>query len=126
MGIQVVWDDEARTTIRFVFEAEWTWQDFDRAIEASRALRPDPTQRFAIIADFSHGAPPPMGALTRFKAAWDLVPYTLVAIAIVGGDAFIETLLHAFTRLYRRLAGRMVYAETLAAARQLLAAYFED
>ncbi|MEL6527547.1 MAG: hypothetical protein AAFQ07_17735 [Chloroflexota bacterium] len=38
MSVEVLWDDEAKTIVRFVYEGKWDWNDFYTQIDAANAM----------------------------------------------------------------------------------------
>lgn len=126
MGIEVLWDNEAKTIIRYIYAPDWTWQDFEQAAETSTSMAGTVTHSVGIIADFSQGAPPPMGALAKFKRAQETAPPNLSGIAIVGGGVFINTLVNAFSRVYRRLGENLIVTGSLDDARTRLSDRLSD
>ncbi len=114
MNIAISWDDEAHTIIRFDYHQGWTWDDFSEAARIVNEMvggRP-----YHLIANFDPGAFPPMGALGRFKTAQESLPEQTVVI-VVGGGLFINTLVAAFSRVYRAISKNLMVAGSLEEAR---------
>lgn len=120
MDIQVNWDNEEHTIIRYDYGPAWTWQNFAAAIEQAQAMVGADGRTVDIIANFTEGAPPPVGALTRFSSAMRGNPSGVGMVVITGGGMFVTLLVSTFSQVYRGLARHVQVAATLEEARELL------
>ena len=71
MNIEVMWDNEEKTIDRYDYGKNWTWEDFSAANKQYEEMLTGVTHPVDVIANFTGGTPPPMGALGRFKSAQD-------------------------------------------------------
>ncbi|MGB7338372.1 MAG: hypothetical protein WBC91_05725 [Phototrophicaceae bacterium] len=66
MSVQSKWYDEAQTIIRYTFEDQWTWDDYNAALNHCRALLDTVNYPVDLIYDFNHAPTPPRNLVTRF------------------------------------------------------------
>jgi hypothetical protein len=122
MTVKVSWDNEDRTTIRYDFEGYWIWKDFYAAAETAFAMTRSVDYRVDSISYFRVGATLPPNALMHFRKAMVNAPKNRGVNVIVGGSMFIRTMVKVFSRLNRALGERLVLADTLEDAREVLTA----
>ena len=120
MNIQVSWDNEDQTILRYDYRPGWTWEDFYEADKISHEMIANSVVTVHIIANFADGALPPMGALGRFKSAQENLPEGSVVV-VVGGGMFINTLVSTFSRIYRAISKNLMVAGSLEEARAKIA-----
>ncbi len=121
MGIEVLWDNEEKTIIRYDYGKDWSWDDFWTAVETSNAMVRTVSHTVDFIANFEGGTPPPLGAFSKFKRAQEISPPNVGIIAIAGGSSFINALVSTFSRIYKQLGQRLIMTSTLSEAREKLA-----
>lgn len=118
MNIQVGWDNDEKTVIRYDYGKGWTWDDFRNAVDTSNKMFAEVEHTVDLIANFEKGTAPPMGALGRFKYAQDTMPKNGGTIVVVGGGFFISTLVSAFSRIYKGMSDNLMVADSLDDARK--------
>ncbi len=62
MNIEVLWDSDKKNILHFVYGENWTWEDFHAASKTSTQMIGSVEHTVDVIADFSNGTPPPIGA----------------------------------------------------------------
>lgn len=120
MGIQVVWDDAARTIIRWDFDPEWTWDDFHAAFQREAELSASVGYRVDVIPDTTRSNIANMGMLTEFRRIASKSPPNTGLIVITGGNRFANTIIQTFKRVYR--IAHWKTAATLDEARRIIQA----
>ena len=120
MNIQVSWDNDEKTIIRFDYGKGWTWDDFSEANEIVQKMYAEVKHPVHIIANFEDGAFPPLGALEKFREAQEDMPDDAVVV-VVGGSMFITTLVSTFSRIYKALSKTLMVADSLDNAREKIA-----
>ena len=118
MGIQVVWDDEGRSIIRWEFQATWDWDDFQRACDRSLEMARSVDYRIDVISYTSDTEKLPPGTLTHFKRVYDEHPENTHLIVITGGNVFVNSAIKMASRVYRIPSWRT--AKTLEEARDTI------
>ena len=120
MSIQLSWDNDEKTIIRFDYGKGWTWDDFSEAGKLVQKMRAEVNHPVHIIANFEDGAFPPLGALGKFRTAQENVPGDAVVV-VVGGGMFITALVSSFSRVYKALSKNLMVADSLDKAREKIA-----
>src|SRR5262245_59394756 len=118
MGIKIVWDNDEKTVVRYIFEKNWTWQEFFTAKAEAYALIDTVKHPVGIIMD----APPevnlPPNTLTHSRNALrNKHPNTRV-IAFVLTQAFVRSMINIFMRISPNSADLHIVA-TLDQAREV-------
>jgi len=68
MGVQVQWDNEARTILRYDYQGRWKWEQVYEAVnEAYRMIETVP-HPVAVMIDMTESAGIPPGALTHGRS----------------------------------------------------------
>ncbi len=120
MSIQVFWDNEDHTIIRYEYSPGWTWEDFREAGKIALEMMGQTGQTVHVIANFADNAFPPIGAMGRFKTAQESLPRQTVVV-VVGGGLFINALVTTFSRVYRNFSKNLMVAHSLQDARDKIA-----
>jgi broad specificity phosphatase PhoE len=115
VSIQVVWDNDDHTIVRYDYSPGWTWDEFREAGKTTFEMMASVNHIVHVIANFADRAFPPMGALGRFKSAQESMPKESVVV-VVGGGAFINALVSTYTGLYRHHSSKLLVAKSLADA----------
>lgn len=121
MRIDVIWDNESRTIVRYDYHPGWTLEDFDQAERQLYELLAGVPHVVDVIAHFLPGSDPPAGAFSRFKRVQDEMPPQVGAVVVTNSGPFVALLLSVFLRVYRQYADRLWLADTLEDARKQLA-----
>ena len=118
MGINVLWDDERQSIIRWDFEANWDWSEFRKAFEISLEMANSVEHRIDVIPDTSNTEYMPPGALAQFKHISDNVPDNTHLIIITGGNTLTNIMIQTFAKIWRISTWRT--AKTLAEAHEII------
>ncbi len=121
MSITVEWDNEAKTAIRFDIHAGSGWEAFDRAVALGNQMMTGVEHVVDVIINPDEEAPPPPGAMARFKQAQASSPYNRGLIVIVGANLLARLLVTTFSRIYPSLGEEVRFASSLEDARDILA-----
>ncbi|HLV34886.1 MAG TPA: hypothetical protein VKY59_07235 [Spirillospora sp.] len=120
-GIQIDFDNAERTVIRWDFKGRWTWDDWyaglDRALELRAAVNDVPV--VPAILDFRHSGQVPMGALAHTRAAIEIMDPRDYAI-LANGSGYIRSLVQAFCLLNPSVSDKVLLADSLAEARDIV------
>jgi hypothetical protein len=121
MSIDLIWDNEARTILRYDYHPGWTLEDFDRAEHRLHGLLAEVPHEIDVIALFLPSSDPPVGSLSRFKRIQDEMPAQVGVVVVINSSPFVALLLSVFLRVYRQYAHRLWLADSLEDARRRLA-----
>lgn len=126
MGINVVWDNDEQTIIRYEFNGRWTWNDLFAALDKVQEMSTSVEHRVDAIIDLSRADLMPAGAFFSFdgrKNAQKLASKADAArglIAIAGANSFIRSIYDAFRSFNRSVSSGIHFADNAAQARAWL------
>lgn len=126
MAIDVFWDDDAQTTIRYKFGEEWALQDLLAATQADDALMDMVDHTVHLIFDMTDTKALPAGLVSSMRALETEISDQLGLIVLVGATTFFESLSNIFYNIFatgKKGLAAFKTATTLDEARQLIAAY---
>jgi hypothetical protein len=121
MPISVSWDNDDKTTIRYDFNGQWTWDEFRVSSENAFAMTRSVSHTVDSISNFDPTTTLPPNALFQFRRAMTTAPKNRGVTVIVGGALFVRTMVGVFGKLNRQLGERLLLADTLDQARARLA-----
>jgi len=120
-GIDVVWDNEDHSIIRYDFHPGWALADFDAAEQLVNGMVADVPQIVDIIAHFLPGSDPPVGSFSRFRRIQEEMSAQIGVVVVTNSGPFVALLLSVFLRVYQQYAVRLWLAESLEDARHKIA-----
>jgi hypothetical protein len=120
MSVKVSWDNESKTTIRYDFEGEWTWDEFRAAAQVAFALTRSVTYTVDTISNFPPGTRLPANAFLQFRRAMADAPKNRGVTVIAGGSSFIKTMVSVFSKVNKQLGERLMVVDSLQEARKVL------
>jgi hypothetical protein len=118
MAIDVVWDDDSQSILRWDFSADWSWDEYQLAFDRSLEMVSSVSHRVDVIPNVIETQKLPAGALAQFKRVYDNSPDNTHLILITGGNSFVNAVIKTFARVYRIPTWRT--ARTLADAREMI------
>lgn len=123
MGIQVVWDDDEQTIVRFIYSETWDWQTFRNAIVDGNVLMDDVTHPVVSIVDMSATSYVPPGSISHIKWA---VEYSgnhnnSRKVIFVRANTLYQVIVEAVKQSYPNvdLAASFTYVDDLESAREV-------
>jgi hypothetical protein len=117
MPIEVVWDNDEKTIIRYVFGNHWTVQEyFDAYPVAGRMMKGSEAHVIGIIVDDSAEIIPPKGSMTAFKQT---VRSGRLPIVFVGANLAGKTMMQMLQRAYKSKR-QLFFVDTCDEARAVL------
>ncbi len=119
MSIDVSWDDDTRTIIRWDFGEKWTWEEFHEAFRRSNEMNDDRSYRVDVIPNAANSPHMPLGALSEFRRLDDQLPSNVKLIVVAGSSPFTRSMIELFGKIYRVQSWRT--AKSLAEAREHIA-----
>jgi hypothetical protein len=123
LGIRIIWDNEDKTILRYLYEGRWDQDDFSKAYAEAKTMLDSVNRKVGIIIDIQNSHLIPNGIISRSRHVVTNPSRNEGLIVIVGANAFIRSLADTFSKLWRRGAlgsRKMVFAATLEDARQIL------
>ncbi len=128
MGIRVIWDNEEKTIIRYVYEGRWDRDDFAVAYGQAKTMMDSVDHAVGVIIDVQQSHLIPSGIISRSRHLVTTPSSNEGANVIVGANAFIRSLVDTFGKLWRHNTlgqRRITFATTLDEARAILSALKE-
>ncbi len=125
MGIRVIWDNEDRTILRYVYEGRWDQADFNKAYAEAKTMLDSVNHKVGIIIDVQKSHLIPNGIISRSRNLVTTPSLNEGTNVIVGANGFIRSLVDTFTKIWRHgpLEHRqIIFASTLEEARKMLSA----
>jgi hypothetical protein len=119
MGIQVVWDDEQHTVIRYIFDRTWTWEDFFAAKATAFALIEASQRKISVIMDAPGDSVLPRNMLSHFGSAMRKKHPNTAIVVVVIRTPFIRSMMNLLMHLSPTATNSIRLASTLEEARQL-------
>lgn len=120
MPIDVAWDDDTRTIIRYTFSTPWTWNDYRQAIDKGWELDRSIDHPTDTITDMSQSRLFPDGIFTNIRKSVVEIPETTQSVVLVGGGMFVDMAISVLRRVYRSPGARFMIAKSVDEARQLI------
>ena len=120
MSIEIAWDDEAQTIIRFTFASPWTWNEYSQAIAAAWDLAKSVDHPTDTITDMSQSRLWPDGVFTNIRRSVVEIPETTQCVVLVGGGLFVDMAIGVLRRVYRSPGARFMLAKSVEEARDLI------
>ncbi|HSS95563.1 MAG TPA: hypothetical protein VLK33_00955 [Terriglobales bacterium] len=122
MSINVQWDNEEHTLVRWDFIGMWDWNDFLAAQKTSNDLISSVPHTVDIIGDVSRSPHVPPGAMARFRTYRRNDPENAGRVVLVGANIYIKTIVDIFRGMFPKTGGNFTFANSLEEARSTLTA----
>ena len=123
MPIQVLWENEEQSVVRWHFTDPWTWQDFNAAQSRCHALMDTVPNTIDIILDLRETEHLPPGAFFRSKRHLDMLHPRAGIVVIVGANIVAQHIYKTLGQMYPILKAKylMGFADTIEGAHATLA-----
>lgn|GEM_PF-2805133 len=106
MKIDVRWENDARTVIRYTYSGNWDWDDFYNTLERSDK-DVQQAEKFSVIVDFRDVTRFPSDAVLHLKRAATMVNEKHEQIILITNNSSLATLFNMFIKLYSRVGKRL-------------------
>ena len=122
MAMTVVWDDDARTIVRYDVEGSWTWDDYQDSLVELNSLLDTVDHKVDVIINIRSGKWIPEDVFNRFNHDMRQRHPNIGRLQVfVGAGMLIQILVASFMRIYGRAVDiEFLFADTLEEARQLI------
>jgi hypothetical protein len=122
LRVQVIWDDEDKTIIRFIFEANWTWDEYTAAQQVAYDLAATVRYKVGVLVEEGPTLPPEMLTSRRdFTLFTNRHPNVDVFVFVLR-TSILRGIVSLLMKLYAPAASLVVLAPTLEEGRRLLKA----
>jgi hypothetical protein len=122
MSITVVWDNPEQTIVRYIYNGQWSLDNFYHALQESRDMMDTVNYRVGLIIDVQNSKLVPNGVLSHGKNVSLRKHPNQGKSIIVGASGFVRTLFDVYKKVYRTSfdEGAYAFASSLDDARNLL------
>jgi hypothetical protein len=114
MAIEVVWDDEEKTIIRWIIQGKLEWEEYEQASQLSREMCDSVDHPVYTIFDARQMARMPDNALVRLPQMSIQTPSNQPLAVVIGARGFAQTLIRIYNRVYRGLTAASTLEEAYA------------
>ena len=121
MSAQVVWDNEDKTIVRYIFQGHWGWDDFYNVIEEANAMMDSVDHEVHAIIDTRGSGFTPTDLLSHLRDIHTRINPKAGMHVLVGAKLFVRTTHKLFIKLDPRKGEDFTFAATLDEARAMLA-----
>ncbi len=121
MAVKLQWDTPEQKALRYTFTGQWTWHDFMEAAQQADAYLNSIDFIPDVVLDMSRSKVAHSGLLYQLRQILNHHPAAYGLYALIDPDGSTKKVRQMFRRIYRTLGVRLLHAESLEAARALLA-----
>lgn len=128
MGMELYWDDDARTVMLLEVRGSWTWDELYATVTKIKKVTDNADREIGAILDLSEGLKLPGGGFLN-KEAYNMAQKLLKLgeggtgpVVVVGVNPVIRAIYTTFYPMDKQALGNVRFAGTVDEARDLLAA----
>jgi hypothetical protein len=121
MPVQVVWDDETKSTIRQIYSGNLTLQDYITATDVLAQTAKSVPHTIHSLMDRTEVTSAPGVVLPAMRYANNHVPSNLGIRVVIKGDMFTHVIIDIGRRIAPRLVHDIYFADTLDEGRAIIA-----
>ncbi len=121
MPIQVVWDDEAKTTIRQIYSGKLTLQDYITSTDTVELMAKSVSHTVHSLMDRTGVISAPKIVLPAMRYANNHVPPNLGIRVVIKADMFTHVIVDIGRRVAPRLIHDIYFVDTLEEGRAFIA-----
>lgn len=122
MSVNVLWDNEDKTVLRYEFTTPWTWDEYYSAACQAEILLKEAQHSSDTIVDFTAVGGLPIGALTHLRHAAELTPSNGPHTTVMTGvSPYIKTIDDLMAKLFPGTNQVVRHAKSVDEARRILA-----
>ncbi len=103
MNIELVWDNDQKTILRYIYGKSWTWADFNSAAKLAYDMLDTVDQKVSVIMDFQNANIIPQGAITQVQRAFSTPRHANISTTLIVGSS-ANTFLQAIAGVGRKLS----------------------
>ncbi len=103
MNIEVVWDNDQKTILRYIYGKSWTWADFNTAAKVAYDMLDTVDHKVSVIMDFQNANIIPQGAITQVQRAFSTPRHANISTTLIVGSS-ANTFLQAIAGVGRKLS----------------------
>ena len=120
MGIEIIWDNEEETILRYVFDAYWTWEEFFAAKEKAYNMIDAGGQKVGVIIDTPTNMWLPHKLIVHGRRALQGRHEHTSMVMFVTSSPFVRTMMNAIITVSRGLNVQLSITASVDEARALI------
>lgn len=121
MSITVLWDDPEQTTLRYIFNDRWDWNELYAALDKGRRAKDMRRCVIDSIYDMESGLYVPAGVISQFRRLARMRHRNDGIYIAVSNSSFARSIFNLFCVNFGDVAPRYYLVDSLDAARLLAA-----
>ncbi len=125
MPIQVVWDDQTKTTLRQIYSGKLTLEDYITATDTLEQMAKEVPYTVHSLMDRTNVASAPGVVLPAMRYANNHVPPNLGIRVVIKGDMFTRVIVDIGRRMAPRLIHDIYFVDSLEAGRAIVAKHIQ-
>jgi hypothetical protein len=103
MGVEVVWENEEKTVLRFIYLKGWTWDDVYTGGKQAREMMDSASSPVVQIIDFTKGGVMPSGVPVHFRNMQKMLDSkNNSGITVVLAGSTTKAFVNSFIKLFRQ------------------------
>lgn len=124
MAIQVLWDNDDKTIIRYIFAGRWTWEEMHQAAQEMQRLITGITHTVHLIIDLTSSRLIPAGSFAgHIRSESSRLPENIGLVVIVGNSLMLKVIQQVMTVIPSRKPRKGVIKTSLKEAYQAISEY---
>ena len=100
MAVELVWDNEEKTIVRWIFSGQFTWEDYEQGSRKIEEMIEDIDHKFTTIFDLTLMTGMPQYPVSRYPKLIRDVPDKQEFLIVVSNNKMIDMFGRIFTRVY--------------------------
>jgi hypothetical protein len=125
MPVYALWDNDAKTILRFDFVGKWDWTQYSEALHTAIGMLGSVPHMVDVIPNFTESGPLPANTLSHFSRSSKESTIDTGHTVVVTNTKFVEVLINTFGKLYGRPGKKTLSCNSLEEARKILASLAE-
>jgi hypothetical protein len=119
MGLNFIWENDAKTILRFEADGEWTWPEYDKFIDTLVEEVKAQNHEVHIIV-LAAKQFPPGSPIPHLRRVTKLMPDNVGKIVISGGNLFVRSINTAVSKIHPAMSKQLMFAADPEEARTML------
>ncbi len=120
MSIQVFWDNEEKTILRYALRDKWNLDDVNIAITEGNALAESVDHKVHGIVDLQDSDFVPKNLVTHFRGSRTQIHSNAGMFVLVGGSPILQTVFNVYRRIYPSNDENFAFASTIEEAHAII------
>lgn len=124
MGVQVMWDNDEKTIVRYIFEEHYSWDEFATTAQQHLEMMTTTDAPIGVILEYPKNMRPPLYALSIGKEYISRRDPRNYLIVVATTSPLLQGLIGLFKRFYPNDGEYIVIVSSVEEARRLLREHY--